>query len=94
MFILNINYIKPISEVEQFLDSHILFSEKYYKSNKFICSSRKNPRNGGIILCNAENTTEVNKIISEDPFFIKKIASYEIIEFIPSKYSEKFNEFI
>lgn len=94
MFILNINYIKPISEVEQFLDSHILFLEKYYKSNKFICSGRKEPRSGGIILCNAENITEVNNIISEDPFFTKKIASYEIIEFIPSKYSEKFKDFI
>ena len=94
MFILNLSYIKPISEVEKYLSSHVVFLDKYYNAKKFICSGRKNPRIGGIIICNAENIDEVNAILSEDPFYKEKIASYEIIEFIPTKYAASFKDFI
>lgn len=90
MFILNLTYIKPIIEVEKYLDTHISFLEKYYKEEKFICSGRKNPRTGGIILCNAQNVDEVNTIIKEDPFYKEKVATYEITEFIPTKYADNF----
>lgn len=50
MFILNLTYIKPISDVETHLQNHISFLEKYYGADKFICSGRKNPRIGGVIL--------------------------------------------
>ncbi len=94
MFIVSLNYLKSIDEVEKYLEEHVKFLEKYYEMRKFICSGRKNPRTGGIILLNAENLSEVEKIISEDPFSIYKIAEYEIIEFLPTKYNEKFKEFV
>ena len=94
MFIVSLNYLKSIDEVEKYLEEHVKFLEKYYEMRKFICSGRKNPRTGGIILLNAENLSEVEKIFSEDPFSIYKIAEYEIIEFLPTKYNEKFKEFV
>lgn len=94
MFILSLKYIKPIEEVENELEAHISYLEKYYSLQKFICSGRRNPRTGGIILCNAENTKEIETIINEDPFYKKNIAEYEIIEFIPTKYDDKFKCFI
>lgn len=94
MFILNLTYTKPIIEVEKYLSNHIAFLDKYYNTEKFICSGRKNPRTGGIILCNAQNIDEINAILSEDPFYKEKIASYEIIEFIPTKYTTSFKSFI
>jgi uncharacterized protein YciI len=94
MFILNLTYAKPIIEVEKYLSNHIAFLDKYYNAKKFICSGRKNPRTGGIIFCNAQNINEVNAILSEDPFYKEKIASYEIIEFIPTKYAADFKSFI
>lgn len=94
MFILNLTYIKPVDEVEKYLPAHISFLDKYYSAEKFICSGRKKPRKGGIILCNAKNITEVNSILNEDPFYKEKIASYEIIEFIPTKYASNFKPFI
>ena len=87
MYIVNLNYIKEISEVEKHLEEHIKFLEKYYEMGKFICSGRKNPRTGGVILLNAESLSEVEKIILEDPFNINEIAEYEITEFFPTKYT-------
>ncbi|QAA32382.1 YciI family protein [Clostridium manihotivorum] len=94
MFIVNLTYVKPMEEVEKHLVEHITFLDKYYASNNFICSGRKNPRTGGIILCNATNMEEVEKIISEDPFKIDSIANYEIVEFQPTKYDENFKKFV
>lgn len=94
MFIIILKYQKPIEAVMNCLDDHIIFLEKYYKLNKFICSGRQEPRTGGIIICNANDKTEVNSMIIEDPFYINGIATYEIIEFIPTNYAEGFKTFI
>lgn len=94
MFIVNLTYIKPLEEVENHLSDHISFLNKYYASGNFICSGRKNPRTGGIIICNATNMDDVRKIISEDPFNKNGIASYDIIEFQPTKYTEDFKIFV
>lgn len=94
MFILNLTYIKSIVEVEKYLPAHIKFLDKYYDAEKFICSGRKMPRTGGIILCNAENINEVKSIINDDPFHKEKVANYEIVEFVPSKYTSNFKHFV
>ena len=79
MYIVSLNYIKEVSEVEKYLEEHIKFLEKYYEMGKFICSGRKNPRTGGVILLNAESLAEVESIILEDPFNANEIAEYEIL---------------
>jgi uncharacterized protein YciI len=94
MFIITLTYEKSIESVEKYLKEHVMFLEKYYDLNKFICSGRQEPRNGGIILCNAKDKDEVNSIIKDDPFYINQVAKYEIIEFMPTKYADGFKEFI
>ena len=93
MFIIILKYEKPIKDVEQHLGKHVIFLEKYYALNKFICSGKQKPRTGGIILCNAKDKDEANSIIKEDPFYINQVAKYEVIEFIPTKYADGFKEF-
>ena len=87
MFIFSLTYVKPISEVERFLPAHIQFLDEHYKKCLFICSGRKVPRTGGIILCDCADAAKAREIMEKDPFFKEGIAQYEIIEFIPSKSS-------
>ena len=94
MYIVSLNYIKEVSEVEKYLEEHVKFLEKYYEMEKFICSGRKNPRTGGVILLNAESLAEVEKIILEDPFNANEIAEYEIKEFFTTKYNKNFKIFV
>lgn len=94
MFIISLKYIKPIDEVEKYLEHHIKFLDKYYVSGNFICSGRKNPRAGGVIICNAKDKVEAERIIQEDPFYVNEVAEYEVIEFSPTKYSDDFKIFI
>ncbi|MGT2949669.1 YciI family protein [Streptococcus devriesei] len=94
MYIVSLNYVKPLEDVEKYLEAHVAFLDKYYESGNFIASGRKNPRTGGIILCNAESEDELNTILAEDPFSRNAIAEYEVTEFFPSKFAEGFEAFV
>jgi uncharacterized protein YciI len=94
MFILLSKYIKPVEEIDKELQNHFIYLHKYYSLGKFVCSGRRNLRIGGVILCKSENEEEVKEILKEDPFYSKKIAEYEIVEFAPTKFAEGFEKFI
>ena len=94
MFIVSLSYKKDISEVEQHLQSHIHFLDRYYSEKKFVFSGRKNPRTGGVILVRNVDEKALQEIISQDPFFRNGIADYEITEVIPTKYDEDFACFV
>ncbi len=89
MFIINLTYKAPLKKIDQFLEAHIQFLNKQYTDGFFLTSGRKEPRNGGIILCKAENKDKVEQIIKLDPFKINNLAEYEVIEFIPTKTNEE-----
>jgi uncharacterized protein YciI len=94
MFIVSLTYKTPIEEVEKHIADHVAFLDKYYALNIFIFSGRKNPRTGGIILANNVTRSELEQIITEDPFCIQKIADYDVIEFTPTKFDARFGPFI
>lgn len=94
MYLIQVTYIKPISEVDKHLVDHRAFLDKYYAAGNLICSGPRNPRTGGIILCNANSIDEAWNIFHQDPFYINAIASYEVIEFNPIKYAKGFEPFI
>ncbi|MCO6550220.1 MAG: hypothetical protein J6580_06020 [Gilliamella sp.] len=94
MYIGTLTYVKPITEVEKYLSQHIDYLEDYYRTGHFIASGPKVPRTGGVIICRAENKEQALAILQKDPFYIHHIAQYEIIEFVPSKYTDGFEEFI
>jgi uncharacterized protein YciI len=94
MYILLLDYVKPLEEIDAEIDNHAEYLERHYTSENFICSGRRKPRTGGVILCNAKNKAEVEAIINEDPFKQKGLANYTIIEFSPSKCAVGFESFI
>ncbi len=87
MFIISLNYIKAISEIEVHIDAHNDFLDKHYADKKFLMSGRKNPRTGGIIIAQNATIEEIREIIKEDPFHQYQVAEYEITEFLPTKFN-------
>ncbi|MDN5286710.1 MAG: YCII-related domain protein [Mucilaginibacter sp.] len=86
MFIISLNYIVPLEEVDEHMGAHIEHLQKYYDQHIFIVWGRKEPRTGGIIFALAGSKEEVEKIISEDPFYQHELAEFTITEFLPSQY--------
>lgn len=86
MFVIDLHYIVPLETLDAHMADHVKFLRKYYKMNVFVASGRKVPRTGGIILALAESKDEVERIISEDPFYTHKLAKFTITEFLTSQY--------
>lgn len=86
MFIIDLNYIVPLEEIDNHMAAHVEYLEKYYKKNVFVVWGRKEPRTGGVILALAGAKAEVEKIITEDPFYIHGLAEIKVTESVISKY--------
>lgn len=87
MFLILLQYIRPVAAVEHFMEAHTAFLQKYYDNGKFILSGRRKPKSGALILCQASSRREVEQIMSEDPLEKNQLAMYEIIEFEPTAYA-------
>ena len=90
MFLFNLTYKKNLEEIERLLPAHIAFLDEFYAKGNFLCSGRKIPRTGGVILCSCESLEEAEEIRNRDPFFRKGAADYEIIHFQSTKMSPGF----
>ncbi|CAN5470633.1 YciI family protein [soil metagenome] len=85
MFIVNLNYIVPLDQLDAHMADHVKFLKKYYKENVFLASGRKVPRTGGIILALSKSKDEVERIIKQDPFYKHKLAEFSVTEFLTSQ---------
>jgi uncharacterized protein YciI len=85
MFIISLNYIAPLEELDRHMEAHIKYLKKYYAADVFIMSGRKVPRTGGIIIAQADSKEIMEKIIADDPFSRHKLAEFEITEFLASQ---------
>lgn len=94
MFLILLQYIRPVAAVEHYMDQHRAFLEKYYKSGQFILAGRRKPKSGGLIICKASSRKEVEAIISEDPLDKFQLALYEIIEFEPTSYVNELQSYL
>lgn len=90
VYVVSLSYKVDLSEVDNYIDEHVAFLEKYYEKGSFIASGRKVPRTGGVILAQAESKEALMAILEEDPFFKADLAKYEIIEFVPTKVAHGF----
>lgn len=85
MFIANLTYIRPLDEVDAIIPAHIEFLDRHYASGDFVASGRKVPRTGGIILIAGSDRDKVNAILDQDPFKREGVATYDVLEFVPTK---------
>ena len=92
MYIIILTYQKDLSEVEKHLEAHRAYLDKHYASGHFVASGAQVPRKGGVILCKGDSKEEILDIIAQDPFHEHRIATYQIIEFTPTKFSEAFGK--
>ena len=86
MFIIDLNYIVPVEELDKHMDAHVQYLQKYFDKKVFVTAGRKVPRTGGIILALADTKEDVQKIITEDPFYTHKLAEISITQFLTSRF--------
>ena len=82
MFLINVQYVVPLAEVDEALADHVAFLQENYAKGIFVISGRKIPRSGGIILARNVSREELADILATDPFKQRGIATYEVTEFV------------
>jgi len=90
LFIINLTYTSDLDTVLKNRPDHVTFLQKYYDAGIFIASGPKVPREGGVILAQADNKDQVMKIANQDPFITRNLATYEITEFVANMAVEGF----
>jgi uncharacterized protein YciI len=81
MFVILLDYVRPLEDVDSHLVAHRQFLREHYASGHLLMSGPKQPRTGGVIVCAAASRTEAEALVARDPFHVHGIANYQIIEF-------------
>lgn len=94
MFIILVNYKKPIEVVDQHLAEHVRFLEEGYQKNYFVVAGRRNPRTGGVIVSQLTDRQQLENIIKQDPYHIHQVADFDVVEFTPRAWHVDFKPFL
>ena len=90
MFIVSLHYIQPLEVVENHLQAHRAFLDRFSQQGVSIASGRKVPRNGGVILAKGVTRAELEGVLDQDPFRAQGVADYQITEFTATRTSADF----
>ncbi|MGB9098901.1 YciI family protein [Erwinia sp.] len=92
MYIVYLNYVRPLEEVEAVLDPHVAWLNKYFDAGVFISAGRKDPRTGGMLMVKDIDRERLNTILAEDPF--QAVAEYEVTKVNITRSAEEFQSLI
>jgi uncharacterized protein YciI len=88
MYVLSLDYIAPLDEVDRVRDAHMAWIAEQYAARRFVFSGAKVPRTGGVIVARAMPRDELDDVIASDPFTREGVAAYEVLEFAATTTAE------
>jgi uncharacterized protein YciI len=94
MFIIQLTFKAPITEVNKYVSAHREFLDYYYKQDVLIASGPMVPRTGGIIIAAGKDKAALEAIFKKDPYYLAELADYNFIEFTPVKHCEALSDLI
>jgi uncharacterized protein YciI len=93
LFIATSAYAVPIDVIEATLDEHVAWVVDGYKSRRTLVSGRQTPPMGGAMVFLAEDPENAQRICDSDPFVRDGLATYDIVEIVPSEGARRSPEF-
>ena len=85
LYVIELVYKAELAEIDAAMAPHMAYLKKYYDAGHFVVSGRKVPREGGVILAAGESRERIEAIAREDPFHVRGLADFRIVEFRPSQ---------
>ena len=84
-FVVMLKYLAPPDQVAANVADHRAHLDRGYAQGWLVASGPQNPKTGGVIIARAPGRDYIEKLMDQDPFKTRGIASYEIVEFEPVK---------
>ena len=94
MFIIQLTYKAPLTEVDKYLLAHREYLDYYYKQGLLLVSGPLIPRTGGIIIALTNDKAYWESVLQNDPYYLAEIADYQLTEFMPVKYCDALKDII
>jgi hypothetical protein len=94
MFIILLTYLKPMTEVENFVVAHRNYLDQGYQQGLLLASGPRVPRTGGVILSATDIQEKLESFFAQDPFYLNDVATYEYIQFTPVKATDLFYQLL
>lgn len=94
LFVMLIQYKKEFSEIEKSLAEHREYLKKGYEKGILLASGPQNPKIGGLIIGKFDSKSEALSFSKQDPFSLKGLVSYDIIEFNPILHQDFLKDFL
>jgi uncharacterized protein YciI len=82
-FIVEIHYRIPAEQIGEVVQEHRSYLKGGYEKGWLLFSGPKSPKTGGIVIARAPSLEDIQVFFSTDPYQVKGIADYRIIEFEP-----------
>lgn len=88
-FVVTIDYVRPLPEIEAATPDHRAWLRGLLEAGILIVSGPFVPRSGGMLLIKAETQEELERLLLQDPFAQRKLASYMIRQWNPVMGAER-----
>ncbi len=85
-FLVEITYTAALPAIDEALGAHREFLQIGYDRGLLLMSGPMTPRIGGVVIARGESTQIVEDFFRDDPFRVRGLASYRIVEFTPVKH--------
>jgi len=81
MFVVVINYTKPLEHVDAVRNEHLAWIAEHTKAGRLLLAGRQTSGKGGVLIFNVTSRADVEGYCKNDPYAKNAVATYDFIEF-------------
>ncbi|KOV76695.1 YciI family protein [Nocardia sp. NRRL S-836] len=81
MFIVLLNYVAPLEQIDYALPDHRAWVEQQYERGLFLASGRQVPRTGGVIITRPMPRGKLEALLATDPWVEQGLVKHQVLEF-------------
>lgn len=90
LYAIILSYISPAEKIREHLEAHKGWLVKYIKAGHVLFAGPLSDESGGFILAHADQLSDAEKIMAEDPFVEHGLVKLDIVEADPAIRSADF----
>jgi len=90
LYVVTLNYARPIEEVNGHLDAHKQWLGRFTKSGHILAAGPLADGTGGVMLAHCAGSDELEAMMEQDAFVIERVVTVSVQSFEPALRAEAF----
>ena len=89
MFIILLKFSENKGQAGQFMEGHNKWIKRGFDDGIFLVTGNLQPNLGGAVVAHNTSLSDLESMVSDDPFVAENVVSAEILEISPSRVDEQ-----